>query len=549
MTEQSFANAMCASLSTLALFRLVLGLVAIANAVSLLQEARWWFLEGGVSPARHAAPRVRKRFSLYLLFGVSDRVTSAVLVLHLAACIGFTAGILPRAAAFAAWLTLTTIHARNTDILYGGDSLLRILLLLSACLPVESASMGVLSSSWTVMFSSDQVCSVGVLCMKLQISLVYGHAVVAKLRRRSWREGIAIGLSLRQEGIRRFGLPRLLQKRSVLRAATYLTLAIEAALPVFLFLPQTATAAVAAAILFHTALHFALAIQFFSWIMVAAVVIFLPGGAGSVIDSGHDLLASIVAIGVVGVGSVWPIFAARLPRPVRRAIDWAWLGQRWNMFCVVPPVTVSSRVTVRVWSNAGKVFSFHWRGPESLPAQSAALAHRFKKYEISISKAPRRDLLLGLAECTGRMAGVGPDLAGMLVRTDRLGAYDLADDPVRFPSSFSYLVFTKYGAARILDAIASDLEGGRDLRALALLASVVEVTPANFSTQCVRTRMRRLLAEWEVDDVDLAEVLGEISRVREGESAHVYDEDLMSEFLPVAERVLGDTAESPGELR
>jgi hypothetical protein len=457
----------------LAAFRFLLGGVALANAVLLAREARLWLLDSGVAPSRLAQISIRSRLSPFLALPVNDTTTIAVLSLHVAACTFLTCGFLSNASAIAAWFTLTGLHARNRDILYGGDALLRTLLLLSAAMPVGEALSVDRWMAHGDLGTPSTVNSTSLLVVKVQVALIYLHAFLDKLHNRHWRSGDAVALALRQDGIRRFGVPRFMNTPRCLRVLSYGSLALEGILPPALLLPSTSTGAATAAIVFHMCINIALSVHLFSWIMVPPLTLFLfPGTAGTVqLESESAYLVSSGAAFIL-VGALWPAIGHTLPPRAQALAHWLWVGQRWNMFCSPSECTVSSTTIVTIWRRGCSTSkSFIWRGPGTQSPFLSSMRHRFLKYESSICTRAHDLALDGLAAHAAGLARWNRgDVDGVQVCSQRR-VVNGADQPTRpAPAAYLYRAYSADAAKHILSAMIDDLRRRQDPRALVILS-------------------------------------------------------------------------------
>jgi hypothetical protein len=496
-----------ATSDTLAYFRIALGLVALANAASLARESRLWLFDQGVAPSSILRRSIRSRLSLYLVIPATDFATLCILALHATACVLLTLGLASQFAALIAWLTLTTLHARNCHILYGGDSILRTLLLLSCAMPLGEARglAGLVPSQdaeITTLAQSDALA-----LARLQIVLVYVHAFIEKLRNPYWRRGEAVGIAIRQASVKRFALPERLATQHLLKMATYGALVLEAALPIALCAPQTAGYAVIIGILFHLCLDFVLAIHLFSWIMISGLLLFLPlppGSMPAVAAPNPDEISFFWIFGVpfLALATVWPLAGSRAPKSLRSLVNWLWLGQRWNMFCSTTPFVASSELEVSVLSRTGTTVHFVWRGPEATKPLSAPLRHRFAKFANNLASSHDSSAVDGFVNYAIHAARIPPiDVEGVLLSWKREVAEHAHEIARPAPSLYLPRAFSSTGAALLLTRLLSELANARDVRLVLILALAARILDATGrSSVNTRAHLGSVIHAWKIED-------------------------------------------------
>jgi hypothetical protein len=276
--------------STIALFRILFGLVLIANALLLWREARLWIGEKGVlSQRRHLEAFGHTRFTLLAYLPPSDTWIHAVLGLHLLAALSLTLGFATRVSAALAFLTLVSLQHRNPLVLYGGDQVLRIMCFL---LIFSRAGESISIDHW-LLERSGQAAAVGTAwctrLMQLQVSILYLKAFLAKLEGETWREGSAAYYAAAAAGFRRVRLPAFARSWSWSRLATWSTLGVELALGTLVWVPALRYPIVAAGVGMHVLMDAFLNLQLFGAAMIVCLVLFVEPRALETLLSGLDL--------------------------------------------------------------------------------------------------------------------------------------------------------------------------------------------------------------------------------------------------------------------
>jgi HTTM domain len=261
--------------ATIAVFRILFGIVLTANALLLLREAPMWLSPKGVlSLEWHRTQFGNSRFSLLAYLPPTDAAVRLLLGLHLAAATLLTAGVFTRMSALVAFVTLMSIHHRNPMITHSGDSLLRLMTFLLIFSPAGEA----LSVDRMMAADSGPPALASQWClrlMQLQISILYFRAFAGKLRGETWRDGTAVFYPVTLTEYRRFPLPTLLDNPAFLRAATWSTLAIEFALGPLVWIDELRYPVLACALVFHLSIEYAMNLQLFGWTMIACLVLFV----------------------------------------------------------------------------------------------------------------------------------------------------------------------------------------------------------------------------------------------------------------------------------
>lgn len=265
---------------SLALARVSLGLVLLLDlavrAISLTDH----YGDGGVLPS-FAVPDFWKEdwwWSLHLWEGGPPYILISLFVIHALAAIFLVIGYRTRIVTIISWFLIVSLHNANPFVLYGGDILLRVVLFVGIFLP------------WGATFSVDQVLrhqkpsskrvlSGWAAAYLVQLGFLYFFAAEFKSGS-EWLRGEAIYYALSFDyyvthfGKLLLGLPHLL---------TYLTygvLALEYLAIVFLFFPiftiPLRLIALILLIVMHLGLALTLNIGLFSWIVIAALMAFIP---------------------------------------------------------------------------------------------------------------------------------------------------------------------------------------------------------------------------------------------------------------------------------
>lgn len=260
----------------LVLFRLLLGVILIGNAILLLPLLTEFYSVHGVwSYAAWQAQQKRSRLCLLHLLPATDGSVRCLWFLHFASCVGFLAGFEFRACCVCGFVTLASLHHRNNFILSSGDTLLRLFLFMFVFSEAHAA-MSV--DAWRTgrnPFQFPDMDPWPMRLMQIQVCIVYVRSVFWKLRGKSWWNGTAAWFPLWVDAFMRWRPPRWMLHPWLVRIATWGTLLEEATLGSLIWVREFRYPALFSGILMHRILETIMNLQFFGWIMIAALLLFL----------------------------------------------------------------------------------------------------------------------------------------------------------------------------------------------------------------------------------------------------------------------------------
>lgn len=193
-------------------------------------------------------------------------------------------GCFTRTNALVVFLTLVSLHHRNPAILHSGYTLLCLLTLI---LVFSRAGAELSVDSLLFRESSERLASASPWAerlMQVQICVVYGKAGLWKLQGKSWREGTSIHYLAQVDSFRRFDVRPFMNSVVPVRACTWLVLAIELGFPICVWIEEFRYPILVAALVLHLSIEVAFNIQFFSWIMIASLLLYVrPKDIASII--------------------------------------------------------------------------------------------------------------------------------------------------------------------------------------------------------------------------------------------------------------------------
>ncbi len=268
-------------LRTLAVTRIALALVLLADLTVRFTDLRAMYTDGGILPRE--VLREYHRYAgdwFWTLHGLSGSATFAAALFLLAGVLAvlLLVGYRTRWATLGCWLLLVSLHHRNPLLVTGGDVLLAMLLFWGLFLP------------WGAYGSLDArrhperprgdslVCSPATAAILLQVALMYLLTGLGKLNP-IWLSGEAIHNALAYDMIARPWGRALLEYPQFLRVLTWGTLGLELAAPWLLLTPWiwrgTRPWALAGLVALHLGIEVTMRVTVFSFASLAGLTLFL----------------------------------------------------------------------------------------------------------------------------------------------------------------------------------------------------------------------------------------------------------------------------------
>ena len=344
-----FAALFAIDLRTLALFRVALGLILLADIGQRLLDFHVFYTDDGVWPVAEAwneKGRPAGLWSLHLLSG-SPQWQGALFAIEALAATAVALGWRTRAATILAWLLLASVQTRNPFVLGGGEIVMRLLFFWAMWLPLGARwSLDARRSGVTRHGSALSWATAGLL---VQIALIYVFNAVFKTDP-AWRStGLAISQALSIEIYSRPFGQSLLAWPEALRWLTHGTLLLEAFGPLIAFIPwrnwHWRLLAVLLFIGFHAGLAATMRLGLFPYFCIVGWLAFLPAElwdrgrtvAAPVLRSRWpaDAAAAFCLLFIVcwNLNTRWPGLIPRSVRPFAYALR---IDQKWNMFSPRP---------------------------------------------------------------------------------------------------------------------------------------------------------------------------------------------------------------------
>jgi hypothetical protein len=277
--------------STLAIIRILFGLVALAWTLTLLPDLRPFFTSEGVLPSQPS-------FGLpgqWGLFSISSSYTFVfiVFVAVVIAAICLTLGIGTRLACIVVWLGILAFTRRNPYVANSGDLYVRVVAFYLILTPAAaSLSLRRWLRERDRFWEFPRRSVWGLRLIQMQVSIVYVTAFWDKVSTGPlWNNGTALSYVLRIQDLTRFPTPTFPTNSLPINLQTYGTLVIELSLGVLIWNRRLRPYVVALGVLLHLGIEFTLRVGFFSMVAIIALLSFVaPAASARAILAVRDLV-------------------------------------------------------------------------------------------------------------------------------------------------------------------------------------------------------------------------------------------------------------------
>lgn len=342
----------------LAVLRISIGAIILVDLALQVPYLQHWYTDEGILPRVLAGP-VGYLFSFFMWSG--DLLPVYVLTGLLAVfALTLMLGFLTPVSSTVTWFLLTAMQERNTDLLNGGDVLLRMLLFWCMFLPTGACLSLDSRRGFQAVGDGKRVVSVASAALLLQWVFLYAFNGVHKFGP-EWNEiGNAIELSIMGEYGRSPFRDVLLGMPSLVRAMSFGIPWFEIFAPLLILLPFR-NAAVRIALFsvflaFQAGLGFALVIHLFPFISIAASLPLLPGAFWDRLAARFPVFAApetarvpggipqLLSNAVVGVLLGYSLLAnfhsvgwMNLDKTARGLARMVGVVQHWHLYAPSPP--------------------------------------------------------------------------------------------------------------------------------------------------------------------------------------------------------------------
>lgn len=267
--------------SSLALFRIAIGAVSFAWALSLVPDLRAFFSADGVEPIAPTHPAL----GAWGVLNAFPSYTAAVvlLVMLMVASVCVTIGYRTRIASVIVFVALVSFEHRAPSIWNSGDGLLRIL---SFYLMLAPAGASLSVDRWRTardrFWEFPARAPWALRLVQIQVSVVYLSSAWFKFHGAAWLDGTAVSYAVRIEDLQRLALPGGLSRSFLFSSVmTYWTIAIELMIGILVWNRAARVWVLSLGVGLHVLVGLNLRLGFFSETMLCAYLAFLSPAAAT----------------------------------------------------------------------------------------------------------------------------------------------------------------------------------------------------------------------------------------------------------------------------
>jgi hypothetical protein len=262
--------------STVALFRVAFGLLAIGYTLSLAPVLFAFYSDDGILPAQ---PTYSGTLAWGMLgFFPSDASVVLFYFLLLVGTIALLVGFRARLAALVVFVCLISFGRRDPWVLNSGDLLMQVLAFYMLFMPSGTALsvdrwLGEPRRFWE--FPARAIWPLRLV--QVQVSILYLAAVWAKVRGVTWNDGTAVSYAFRIDDVARFPVPGFVTDSLVLaNLLTYGTLAVELSIGILVWNRVLRPWVLLLGVGLHLGIDYAVRVGFFSYAVLLAYIAFIP---------------------------------------------------------------------------------------------------------------------------------------------------------------------------------------------------------------------------------------------------------------------------------
>lgn len=265
----------------LCLFRIAFGLVLLEYCLLIAPELLHYFSDtNGILRLKtlnaiFAIPVI----DLITLLPAGDSWLVAFFGVFVLACLCVTVGLFSRASMIVVYLGLVSFLHRNIYVHHGGEHLMCIAAFWMMFAPIGAAlSLDRLRAPKEFCPDDPQTVSLWALkAYQFQFVLIYWQASLSKLASPSWWDGTAMYYVFRHAEFARFPVPLIPNNMFLLKLSTWGSILAEFLGWTLIWFKETRYAVLLLLLAFHLGIDYAMNIPIFEHIMIASLIIFIPG--------------------------------------------------------------------------------------------------------------------------------------------------------------------------------------------------------------------------------------------------------------------------------
>ena len=263
----------------IAVYRILLGLMILANHALLLPDVHDWFSDRGTLSFA-TAKRVSggNGLNLFDFLPHTDAVVWLIFAFSCLTAVTLMIGLFTRTSAVILFLTLVTLHHRNPIVLNSGDTFLRI------------ATFFVIFSQAGAAISVDRLIRIArgqesgppaprapwaMRLIQIQLACLYVYAFVWKALGTMWLSGTAVYYTSRLAEFWRFPVPYVFEHVWSIKVWSWATLIVELALGTMVWIKELRYWVLLSGVLLHLGIEYSMNIPLFGFIMISTYVTFV----------------------------------------------------------------------------------------------------------------------------------------------------------------------------------------------------------------------------------------------------------------------------------
>lgn len=262
--------------STLAVLRVVFGLVALGWTVALAPDLGAFFGRGGLVSGGPGAAGV---WGVLAVFH-SDLAVQVLFAFVLVACIALTVGYHSRLAALLVFVGILSFERRDPFVFNTGDGLIRLIAFYLMLAPAGVAlSVDRWRSARDRFWEFPLRAPWALRLMQIQLSIVYISGLWIKLQGTTWNNGTAVSYAMRISDLTRLPLPAFLTHSALMaNLMTYGTLAVEFSVPILVWNRRLRPWVLLVGVGLHLGIEYSVRVGFFSLAILTLYLSFLDAG-------------------------------------------------------------------------------------------------------------------------------------------------------------------------------------------------------------------------------------------------------------------------------
>jgi Vitamin K-dependent gamma-carboxylase len=265
----------------LCLFRIAFGIVLLEYCLILAPELVTYFSDTNGILRLKTLDQVFgiPVINLIALLPSGDSWLVAFFAVFVLACLCVTLGLFSRVSMVLVYLGLVSFLHRNIFVHHGGEHLMSIAAFWMMFSPIGAAlSLDRLWFSKEARPAEPQKYSLWALkAYQFQFALIYWQASLSKLAAPTWWDGTAMYYVFRHLEFARFTVPFVPQNLFLLKLATWSAILAESLGWTLIWFKETRYVVLLVLLAFHLGIDYSMNIPIFEHIMIASLVIFIPG--------------------------------------------------------------------------------------------------------------------------------------------------------------------------------------------------------------------------------------------------------------------------------